>query len=104
MFLFFFLPFFVSLYLTFLITGDGIISAIDLYVNMDVVKGTQGEDRFVITFDGKYLPHVEQLQSNNTAVTGTQPLILHTLSSHTLSSHTLLSYHTPSHFRSKTWY
>ena len=50
-------------------TGDGIISAIDLYVNMDIVKGTQGEDRFVLSLNGKFLPYVEQLTENNTAVT-----------------------------------
>ena len=49
--------------------GDGIISAIDLYVNMDIVKGTQGEDRFVLSLNGKFLPYVEQLTENNTAVT-----------------------------------
>ena len=54
-------------------TGDGIISAIDLYMNMDVIKGTQGEDRFVLTLNGKFLPHVEQLTSNNTAATGQKP-------------------------------
>ena len=49
--------------------GDGIISAIDIYVNMDIVKGTQGEDRFVLTLNGKFLPHVEQLEAANTAST-----------------------------------
>jgi len=49
--------------------GDGIISAIDIYLNMDIVKGTQGEDRFVLTLNGKFLPHVEQLNANNTAST-----------------------------------
>lgn len=50
--------------------GDGIISAIDLYVNMDMIKGKQGEDRFVISLNGKFLPHVEQLTENNTAAVG----------------------------------
>ncbi|KAH9315267.1 hypothetical protein KI387_023894, partial [Taxus chinensis] len=40
--------------------GDGIMSAIDFYCSVDKVKGTDGKDRVVLTFDGKYLPHVEQ--------------------------------------------
>lgn len=47
--------------------GDGILSAIDIYVNLDVVKGVLDEDRIVITLNGKFLPHVEQLSANNTA-------------------------------------
>lgn len=50
--------------------GDGIISAIDLYVDMHLIKGIQGEDRFLISLNGKFLPHVEQLTKNNTAVVG----------------------------------
>ena len=41
--------------------GDGIISAIDLYMDLDVVKGKQGEDRVVVTLNGKFLPHIEQV-------------------------------------------
>lgn len=48
--------------------GDGILSAIDIYVNLDIIKGTMDEDRIVITLNGKFLPHVEQLVSNNTAI------------------------------------
>lgn len=48
--------------------GDGILSAIDIYVNLDIIKGTLDEDRIVITLNGKFLPHVEQLVSNNTAI------------------------------------
>lgn len=48
--------------------GDGIMSAIDMYVSLDVIKGTLDEDRIVVTLNGKFLPHVEQLQSNNTVV------------------------------------
>lgn len=33
--------------------GDGIISAIDLYVSLDEVKGVHDEDRLVVTFNGK---------------------------------------------------
>lgn len=50
--------------------GDGIISAIDLYVSMDMIKGKLDEDRFSITLNGKFLPHVEQLTEKNTAAIG----------------------------------
>ncbi|NP_001384846.1 hypothetical protein VitviT2T_006767 [Vitis vinifera] len=40
--------------------GDGIMSAIDFYCSVDKVKGVDGKDRVVLTFDGKYLPHTEQ--------------------------------------------
>ncbi len=53
--------------------GDGIISAIDMYVTADVIKGAQGEDRFVISLNGKFLPFVEQLVANNTALSGQKP-------------------------------
>ncbi|CAM9756824.1 unnamed protein product, partial [Sphacelaria rigidula] len=36
------------------------MSAIDFYVTVDKIKGSQGEDRVVITFNGKFLPHIEQ--------------------------------------------
>lgn len=39
--------------------GDGIMSAIDVYVRVNKVSGLAGEDRVVITFNGKFLPHVE---------------------------------------------
>ncbi|XP_058094762.1 cyanate hydratase [Magnolia sinica] len=39
--------------------GDGIMSAIDFYCSVDKVKGVDGKDRVVLTFDGKYLPHTE---------------------------------------------
>ncbi|VAH86984.1 unnamed protein product [Triticum turgidum subsp. durum] len=41
--------------------GDGIMSAIDFYCTVDKVKGADGKDRVVLTFDGKYLPHTEQV-------------------------------------------
>ncbi|XP_042027623.1 cyanate hydratase-like [Salvia splendens] len=44
--------------------GDGIMSAIDFYCSVDKVKGVDGKDRVVLTFDGKYLPHTEQLTEN----------------------------------------
>ncbi|OIT34143.1 PREDICTED: cyanate hydratase isoform X2 [Nicotiana attenuata] len=40
--------------------GDGIMSAIDFFCSVDKVKGVDGKDRVVVTFDGKYLPHTEQ--------------------------------------------
>ncbi|KAJ4955207.1 hypothetical protein NE237_011990 [Protea cynaroides] len=39
--------------------GDGIMSAIDFYCSVDKIKGADGKDRVVLTFDGKYLPHSE---------------------------------------------
>ncbi|XP_021637875.2 cyanate hydratase isoform X2 [Hevea brasiliensis] len=36
------------------------MSAIDFYCSVDKVKGVDGKDRVVVTFDGKYLPHTEQ--------------------------------------------
>ncbi|MBA0714030.1 hypothetical protein Golax_013026 [Gossypium laxum] len=41
--------------------GDGIMSAIDFYCSVDKVKGVDGKDRVVVTFDGKYLPYSEQV-------------------------------------------
>ncbi|OIW07703.1 hypothetical protein TanjilG_30780 [Lupinus angustifolius] len=41
--------------------GDGIMSAIDFYCSVDKVKGVDGKDRVVLTFDGKYLPYTEQV-------------------------------------------
>ncbi|KAL3506172.1 hypothetical protein ACH5RR_031554 [Cinchona calisaya] len=40
--------------------GDGIMSAIDFYCSVDKVKGVDGKERVVVTFDGKYLPYSEQ--------------------------------------------
>lgn len=40
--------------------GDGIMSAIDFYCTVEKTKGAAGEDRVVIKFDGKFLPHIEQ--------------------------------------------
>ncbi|KAH9764208.1 Cyanate hydratase [Citrus sinensis] len=44
--------------------GDGIMSAIDFYCSVDKVKGVDGKDRVVITFDGKYLPYSEQFSTS----------------------------------------
>lgn len=38
------------------------MSAIDFYCSVDKVKGVDGKDRVVVTFDGKYLPHSEQVK------------------------------------------
>jgi cyanate lyase len=37
------------------------MSAIDFYCSVDKVKGVDGKDRVVLTLDGKYLPHSEQV-------------------------------------------
>lgn len=39
------------------------MSAIDFYCSVDKVKGVDGKDRVVVTFDGKYLPYTEQVNS-----------------------------------------
>jgi len=40
--------------------GDGIMSAIDFKLTVDKTQGDKGEDRVVITWNGKFLPHIEQ--------------------------------------------
>jgi hypothetical protein len=47
--------------------GDGIMSAIGFYCSVEKVKGKEGEDRVVITMNGKYLPHTEQKAADNVA-------------------------------------
>ena len=47
--------------------GDGIISAIDLFMDAKIVKGVHGEDRVVVTMNGKYLAYNEQHVAENTA-------------------------------------
>jgi cyanate lyase len=42
------------------IFGDGIMSAIDFKLTVHKVKGDKGEDRMVVTMNGKFLPHIEQ--------------------------------------------
>ena len=39
------------------------MSAIDFYCSVDKIKGVDGKDRVVVTFDGKYLPYTEQVLS-----------------------------------------
>lgn len=40
--------------------GDGIMSAIDFKLSIQKIKGSQGEDRVLMTWNGKFLPHIEQ--------------------------------------------
>ena len=48
--------------------GDGILSAIDIFVDLKEVIGLAGERRIAITLNGKYLPHIVQEADNNTAL------------------------------------
>jgi len=45
--------------------GDGIMSAIDFKLTIGKTVGDKGEDRVVMVWNGKFLPHVEQKQPNN---------------------------------------
>ena len=47
--------------------GDGIMSAIDFYLDVGTTTGKHGEKRVVITFNGKFLPFIEQLADDNSA-------------------------------------
>jgi len=47
--------------------GDGIMSAIDFYCDVGTTTGVNGEKRVVITFNGKFLPHIVQRADDNTA-------------------------------------
>mmetsp|Transcript_11751 Transcript_11751/g.15333 ORF Transcript_11751/g.15333 Transcript_11751/m.15333 type:complete len:206 (-) Transcript_11751:92-709(-) len=47
--------------------GDGIMSAIDFYLDVGTTTGKSGEKRVVITFNGKFLPHIEQTSKDNSA-------------------------------------
>jgi Cyanate lyase len=40
--------------------GEGIMSAIDFKITLDKIKGDKGEDRMVVTMNGKFLPHIQQ--------------------------------------------
>ncbi|XP_042513844.1 cyanate hydratase-like isoform X2 [Macadamia integrifolia] len=40
------------------------MSAIDFYCSVDKIKGVDGNDRVVVTFDGKYLSHSEMRAEN----------------------------------------
>ena len=45
--------------------GDGIMSAIDFFLDVGTTTGKAGEKRVVITFNGKFLPFIEQVAENN---------------------------------------
>ncbi len=47
--------------------GDGIMSAIDFYCDVGTTIGKHGEKRVVITFNGKFLPFIEQKAADNSA-------------------------------------
>jgi len=47
--------------------GDGIMSAIDFYCDVGTTTGKLGERRVVITFNGKFLPYIEQVAGDNSA-------------------------------------
>merc|ERR1712217_574229 len=47
--------------------GDGIMSAIDFFVDVGSTTGKKGERRVVITMNGKFLPHTEHVPADNTA-------------------------------------
>ena len=47
--------------------GDGIMSAIDFYCDIGTTIGKHGEKRVVITFNGKFLPFIEQKAEDNSA-------------------------------------
>ena len=47
--------------------GDGIMSAIDFYLDVGTTTGKHGEKRVVITFNGKFLPFIEQKADDNGA-------------------------------------
>ncbi len=45
--------------------GDGIMSAIDFYLDVGTTTGKHGEKRVVLTFNGKFLPFIEQSSEDN---------------------------------------
>jgi cyanate lyase len=45
--------------------GDGIMSAIVFYLDVGTTTGKHGEKRVVITFNGKFLPFIEQNAQDN---------------------------------------
>lgn len=47
--------------------GDGIMSAIDFYMDVGTTTGKHGEKRVVISFNGKFLPFIEQTAEDNGA-------------------------------------
>ena len=49
------------------------MSAMDFYCSADKVKGADGKDRVVFTFDGKYLLHTEQVTNPSPVFDTLQP-------------------------------
>ena len=47
--------------------GDGIMSAIDFFMDVGTTTGKLGEKRVVITLNGKFLPFIEQASADNGA-------------------------------------
>lgn len=41
------------------------MSAIDFFCSVDKVKGVDGKERVVVTFDGKFLPHTEHVSNHS---------------------------------------
>ncbi|MEW5308613.1 MAG: hypothetical protein WDW38_000558 [Sanguina aurantia] len=50
--------------------GDGIMSAIDFHADLSKAVGSNGEQRVVMTMNGKYLPFLEQKTDINTVFRG----------------------------------
>ena len=49
------------------------MSAIDFYMTVGKTVGGGGEDRVVITFNGKFLKYIEQNAADNTAPSVREP-------------------------------
>lgn len=47
--------------------GDGIMSAIGFYATVDKAVDKNGDPRIIITFNGKFLPYIEQKVEDNIA-------------------------------------
>ena len=45
--------------------GDGAMSSVDFFVTLDKVKNSMNEDRLIISFNGKFIPHTEQRIGDN---------------------------------------
>mmetsp|Transcript_44405 Transcript_44405/g.122857 ORF Transcript_44405/g.122857 Transcript_44405/m.122857 type:complete len:178 (+) Transcript_44405:80-613(+) len=46
--------------------GDGIMSAVDFFLDVGTTTGKKGEKRVVITMNGKFLPFIEQVAAEST--------------------------------------
>ncbi|XP_024522985.1 cyanate hydratase-like [Selaginella moellendorffii] len=45
--------------------GDGIMSSVGFFCEVNKIQGKEGEERVQITLNGKFLPHIVQLQEDN---------------------------------------